>query len=194
MPLVCCRHSVTWPDSLRWVSVEPLGPGLAQLPGFQLGREVPDDHYRPIHRARHDPACLHRSRTARPGRLPGRLPRPDPRGLYLGPASVHYLVPQLFSVAVLGAPRRHRKLRPATRSQRPSPRHGHPAPILPSPGSTSTPSKKNSWITRPLRMSGGRGSTTSLMRSRWTVTSSARCWWPPGSARLWSTRSSPCWP
>jgi len=129
MPLVCCRHSVTWPDSLRWVSVEPLGPGLAQLPGFQLGREVPDDHYRPIHCARHDPACLHRSRTARPGRLPGRVSWPDPRGLYLGPASVHYLVSQLFSVAVLGAPRRHRKLRPATRSQRPSPRHGHPAPI-----------------------------------------------------------------
>ncbi len=35
---------------------------------------------------------------------------------------------------------------------------------------------------------------SSLMRSRWTVTSSARCWWPPGSARLWSMRSSPCWP
>jgi integrase/recombinase XerD len=47
MLLVCCRHSVTWPDSLRWISVEPLGPGLAQLPGFQLGREVPDDHYAP---------------------------------------------------------------------------------------------------------------------------------------------------
>ena len=46
--LVCCRHSVTWPDSLRWVSVEPLGPGLAQLPGFRPGREVPDDHCYPI--------------------------------------------------------------------------------------------------------------------------------------------------
>ena len=86
MPLVCCRHSVTRPDSLRWISVEPLGPGLAQLPGFQLGREVPDDHYRPIHRARHDPAHLHRPRTARPRRVPGRVPRPDPRGLHLGPA------------------------------------------------------------------------------------------------------------
>jgi len=40
MPLVCCRHSVTWAGSLRWISVEPLGPGLAQLPGFQPGREV----------------------------------------------------------------------------------------------------------------------------------------------------------
>jgi hypothetical protein len=107
MPLVYCRHSVTWPDGLRWISVEPLGPGLAQLPGFQPGREVPDDHYRPIHRARHDPARLHRSRTARPRRVP----RPDPRGLHLGPAPVHYLVSQPFPVAVLGAPRRDRKLR-----------------------------------------------------------------------------------
>src|SRR5712672_4568793 len=32
MPLVPCRHSVTWPGGLRWVFVEPLGPGLAQLP------------------------------------------------------------------------------------------------------------------------------------------------------------------
>jgi integrase/recombinase XerD len=34
------------------------------LTGFQPGREVPDDHCRPIHRARYDPARLHRSRTA----------------------------------------------------------------------------------------------------------------------------------
>jgi hypothetical protein len=129
MPLVCCRHSVTGPDSLRWVSVEPLGPGLAQLPGFQPGGEVPDDHCRPIHRARHDPARLHRPRTARPRRVPGRVPRPDPRGLHPRPAPVHWLVSQPFPVAVLGAPRRHRKLRPATRSQRPSPRHGHPAAV-----------------------------------------------------------------
>ena len=33
-----------------------------------------------------------------------------------------------------------------------------------------------------------RGSTTSPMLSRWTVTSSARCWWPPGSARRLSMR------
>src|SRR5260370_23197255 len=84
--LVCCRHSVTWPDSLRWVSVEPLGPGLAQLPGFQPGREVPDDHCYPIHRARHDPARLLRPRTARPRRIPGQLPPPHPRHLHLGPA------------------------------------------------------------------------------------------------------------
>ena len=38
---VRCRRSVTWPDGLRWGSVEPLGPGLAQLSRFQPGREVP---------------------------------------------------------------------------------------------------------------------------------------------------------
>ena len=194
MLLVCRRHSVTWPDGLRWISVEPLGPGLAQLPGFQLGREVPDDHYRPIHRARHDPALLHRSRTARPRRLPGRVPRPDPRGLHLGPAPVHRLVSQPFPVAVLGAPAPTSKASPGNSKPGAGPAPRSPGAYLPSPGSTSTPSKRSSWITRPLRMSGGRASTMSLMRSRWTVTNSARCWWPPGSARLWSTRSSPCSP
>jgi hypothetical protein len=38
-------------------------------PGLSPGREVPDDHCRPIHRARHDPARLHRRRTARPRRF-----------------------------------------------------------------------------------------------------------------------------
>ena len=38
---------------------------------------MPDDHYRPIYRARHDPARLHRRRTARPRRVPGWIPRPD---------------------------------------------------------------------------------------------------------------------
>ena len=32
------------------------------------------------------------------------------------------------------------------------------------------------------------GSTTSHMPSRWTATSSARCWWPLGSARRLSMR------
>jgi len=39
---------------------------------------VPDDHCRPIHRARHDLARLHRRRTARPRRVPSRIPRLDP--------------------------------------------------------------------------------------------------------------------
>jgi len=40
----------------------------------------------------------------------------------------------------------------------------------------------------PAAMSGGRGWTTSRMPSRWTATSSARCWSPPGSGRRSSTR------
>jgi hypothetical protein len=38
------------------------------------------------------------------------------------------------------------------------------------------------------RTSGGRGWITSPMPPPWTATNSARCWWPPGSAR----RSSMC--
>ena len=37
-----------------------------------------------------------------------------------------------------------------------------------------------------------RGWTTSPMRSRWTATSSARCWSPPGSARRLSMHWSRC--
>jgi hypothetical protein len=63
-----------------------------------------------------------------------------------------------------------------------------PGGCAPSPGSTSTRSKRNSWSTHPPRTSAVRGWTTSPMPSRWTVTSSARCWWPPGSARHLSMR------
>jgi hypothetical protein len=55
-------------------------------------------------------------------------------------------------------------------------------------GSTSTRSKKNSWTTPRPRMSGGPGWITSLMPPPWTATSSAPCWWPPGSASRPSTR------
>ena len=55
-------------------------------------------------------------------------------------------------------------------------------------GSTGTPSKRNSSSTPRPPMSGGRGWTMSLMPSPWTVTSSAPCWWVPGSARRWSMR------
>jgi integrase/recombinase XerD len=40
----------------------------------------------------------------------------------------------------------------------------------------------------PPRTSAVRGWTTSPTRSRWTATSSAPCWWPPGSARRPSMR------
>jgi hypothetical protein len=46
-----------------------------------------------------------------------------------------------------------------------------------------TRSKKNSSITHLPHMSAVPGWIMSRMRSPWTVTSSARCWWPPGSAR-----------
>jgi len=57
-----------------------------------------------------------------------------------------------------------------------------------SPGSTSTRSRRNFSITPRLRTSAARGWTTSLMPSRWTATSSARCWSPPASARRASMR------
>jgi len=45
-----------------------------------------------------------------------------------------------------------------------------------SPGFTSTRSKRNSWITPRPRTSAVRGWITSPTPSRWTATSSARCW------------------
>jgi hypothetical protein len=57
-----------------------------------------------------------------------------------------------------------------------------------SPGSISTPSRKNCSTTHPLRMSGGRGWITSRMPTGWTATSSALSLSPPGSAGLPSTR------
>jgi hypothetical protein len=57
-----------------------------------------------------------------------------------------------------------------------------PAACAPSPGSTSTPSKKTcSSIHRPL-MSAVPVWTMSPMPPGWTATSSARCWSPLGSA------------
>jgi hypothetical protein len=41
MALVGCRNSMTWPDGLRWSSVESLGPGSAQHPGSSLAGRYP---------------------------------------------------------------------------------------------------------------------------------------------------------
>ena len=68
----------------------------------------------------------------------------------------------------------------------PAPRS--PAGCAPSPGSTDTRSKRNSWITHPPRTSAVRGWTTSPAPSRWTATSLARCWSLPGSGRRPSMR------
>ena len=67
---------------------------------------------------------------------------------------------------------------------------GPPSPggCVPSAGSTSTPSKRNSSSTPQPLMSGGRGSTMSHMPSRWTATSSVLSSSPPGSARRLSMR------
>jgi len=56
----------------------------------------------------------------------------------------------------------------------------------PSPGSITTQSRRSSWITHPPRTSAVRGWIMSPVLSRWTATSSARCWSPRG----WDRRSS----
>jgi integrase len=118
----------------------------------------------PIQRARHDPACLHRRRTARPRRVPGRLSRPGPRRLRPGPAPVHNVMPRPVPEPVRRPPRRHRRLRPAPGSTRRA-RATVTGGCAPSPGSTGTPSRKNSWITHPPRMSAAREWTMSLTSS-----------------------------
>ena len=74
-------------------------------------------------------ADVHRCRAARPRRVPGRLPRPEPRGLHPRPAPVHRLVPRPVPAAILGPPHRHRDVRPRTGGTRPGTRHGHPAAV-----------------------------------------------------------------
>jgi hypothetical protein len=60
--------------------------------------------------------------------------------------------------------------------------------LAPSPGSTSTRSKRNSWTIPRPRTSASRGRTTSPAPSPWTATSSAPSWSPPGPALQPSTR------
>jgi integrase/recombinase XerD len=56
------------------------------------------------------PAFTDPERLALAG-VPGRVPRPDPRGLRAGPAPVHHLVPRPLPAPVCRPPRRHLKLR-----------------------------------------------------------------------------------
>ena len=68
-----------------------------------------------------------------------------------------------------------------------------PAPPSPggcvlSPGSTSTRSKRSSWITHLPRTCAARGWTTSLMPPPLTATSSAPCWSPRALVCRWSMR------
>jgi len=68
----------------------------------------------------------------------------------------------------------------------PAPRS--PAGCALSPCPASTRSKRNSSSTHRLRTCAVRGWITSRTPSRWTATSSARCWSPPGSALRLSMR------
>ena len=89
----------------------------------------------------------------------------------------------LFAVRRAGIESFARELRPGAGPGLPSPRG-----YAPSLGSTGTPWKKNFWIAHRPPTSAVREWTTSPTRSRWTVTSSARCRWPLGSARRLSMR------
>src|SRR4029077_15986325 len=51
------------------------------------------------------------TRTARPRRVPGRIPRTDNKGLHTGPAPVHHLVPHPLPAPVRRPPRRYRRVR-----------------------------------------------------------------------------------
>jgi Phage integrase, N-terminal SAM-like domain len=160
MPLVCCRHSVTWPDSLRWISVEPLGPGLAQLPSFP-GSSLAG--YRGLTREAYALDLRQFTSWCRSRSL------------------------SLFSVRRAGIESFARQLEASGRARAAVTRR-----LSTIAGFCKYAVEEELLDHSP--MSGGRGPATSLMRPRWTVTSPARCWWPPGSARLWSTRLSPCWP
>src|SRR6516162_4036897 len=65
--------------------------------------------------------ALHRSRTARPCRVPGRVPGADPRGVRARLAPIHDLVPCPLPGLVRRPPRRHRELRPGSGRQGPRP-------------------------------------------------------------------------
>ena len=54
-------------------------------------------------------------------RVPGGVPRPDPRRLRTRPAPVHQSVPRPLPAPVCGPPRRHRRLRPRPGSPRAGP-------------------------------------------------------------------------
>ena len=157
-------------------------------PGLSLAPEVPDDHSRPIHCPRPDPAHLHRPRAARARRIPGRVSRVDPRGLHPGPAPVHHLVPHPLPELVRRPPRRHRRLRTRSGSQGPRPRHRHPPAVHHRRVLPGTPSKRNSWSTPRPPTSAGHGWTTNPTPRPWTATSSAPYWSLPGSARRPSMR------
>src|SRR5262249_55857984 len=92
--------------------------------------------------------------------VPGRVFRPDPRGLRASPASVRDLVspPPAGPVQRFAALTSNGSAATSKPSAGPEPRS--PGGCAPSPGSTSTPSKKNSSTTPRPCTSAVRGWTT----------------------------------
>ena len=136
---------------------------------------MPDDHCRPIHRARHNPARLHR-----PERLALAALLAGSRGLtreayaldlrqFTSWCRTRSLA--LFTVRRADIEGFARDLEAKGRARATLTRR-----LCTIAEFTSTPRRKNSWITPRPAMSGGRGWITSLMLSHWTATSSAPCW------------------
>ena len=82
-----------------------------------------------VHRCRRRRAGVHRAGAARPGGVPGRSHRPDPRGVRAGPAPVRQLVRSASAAPVPGPPGGHRVLRPWPGGPRPGPGHHYPAAV-----------------------------------------------------------------
>ena len=90
------------------------------------------------------------SRNGRPGWVPGRLHRSDPRGVCAGPAPVRRLVPAAAHPPIQA---RHADIECFARDMEAAAAPGPPSPAAcaPSPGSTNTPSRKScSTILRPV--------------------------------------------
>jgi hypothetical protein len=102
------RHSVL---TLRW----SFAAGVTDRCGLGPRREVPDDHHHFICficRIGPGRAGVLRSGEAGVNRVPGRVLRPDPRGIRAGLAPVHCLVPPPAAAPVRRPPGRHRTVRP----------------------------------------------------------------------------------
>ena len=98
-------------------------------------------------------------RAARARRVPGRIQRPDPRCLQARSARIHDLM-RRRSLPCSRPPSRYRGFRPRTGSTGRA-RATVTRRLAPLPASTGTPSRKNSSITRRLRMCAVPGRTTS---------------------------------
>ncbi|MDQ1427551.1 MAG: integrase/recombinase XerD [Acidimicrobiaceae bacterium] len=151
-----------------WISHHRRG-AVAAAPGVPARPGGAHDHHRHIHRHRRRRPDVQRSRTLRPGRLPGRLPGPHPRRLRPRPAPVH----RRADIECFG-----RDLEAAGRSRAP-----WPGGCAPWPASTATPSRKNCSTTPRRSMSADPAWTTSPTPPDWTATRSAPCWSRPDSAR-----------